>query len=107
MTRYLVTLATGLCAASLVGSAMAAVPDPSLFSWPPTLVAPALDIDLPPVPPPPVRKADPAPPVVVTPRGDRVLRAAPVTMTPCPASALRASARQARLGAPARQAVDG
>jgi hypothetical protein len=96
MTRHVVMLATGLCAASLVGSAMAAVPDPSLFSWPTTLAAPALDIDLPAVPPPPVRKADPAPPVVATPRADIMLRAAPATTAPCPAFALRASARQAR-----------
>lgn len=78
MTRHMVTLATGLFAAGLVGSAIAAVPDPSPFSWAPP--AAAQELDLPDLPPPPGRKV--APPAA--PRADIVLLAEPRMAAPCP-----------------------
>lgn len=79
MTRHMVTLATGLFATGLVGSAIAAVPDPSPFSWAPPAQT-AQDVDLPDVPPPPARKVVPP----LAPRADIVLLAEPRTAAPCP-----------------------
>lgn len=79
MRRHLLMLTAALFAAGLVGTALAAVPDPSPFSWSPPPAA-ANDVDLPRVPPPPVRKVlAPAPP-----RADIVLQAEPRLAAPCP-----------------------
>lgn len=92
MKRHVLTLTACLFAAGLVGSAFAAVPDPSPFSWSPPLTATAQEVDLPDAPPPPGRKVTPP----AAPRADIVLLAEPRMAAPCPDKVKRVPrARQA------------
>ena len=83
MRRHALTFTVGMFVAGLVGTAIAAVPDPSPLGWPAAGTKTADHIELPAVPPPPGR-TNMAPRVVRHPRADIVLRANPTTNVPCP-----------------------
>jgi hypothetical protein len=83
MTSRALTFATGLFIAGLVGSAVAAVPDASPFTWSAPLPV-AARIELPDAPPPPGRAT--ARPFV---RADILLATEPRVSAPCPDHAKR------------------
>ncbi len=84
MTSRVLTFATGLFVAGLVGSAIAAVPDPSPFSWSVPLSIASTRVELPDVPPPPSRRTTGG-----KARADIVLMTQPRLSDPCPDRAKR------------------